>query len=405
MIQGTKAEAAESTGAPQQALDRAAFIRARWSVSVLFFANGFAMGSWAPHIPLIKDKLALSEATLGGILFCMASGALLAMALSGWLCGRFGSRAVTIASGIALSVCILGPASAPIISLLVIGAILFGLSMGLMDVAMNAQAITVETGLDRPVFSSFHGFWSLGGLCGAGLAGLAFAAGVAPFTHIAAAGLAILVPTLWVRTYLLPDPPSDKPIGPRIVLPRGLILAIAMFAFLAMILEGAVLDWGAVFFTTNLGAGPDQAAFGYAVFAAAAAFGRFVGDGVVTRLGRTVVLRYSALLATIGMSMIAFAPGTTVAFAGCVIGGLGVANLVPLLFSAGGRAPGYSPADGVAAVAMLGYFGFLVGPVFIGLVADVTSLRVSFAILAAAMIVLPLTVGRVMASLDDGKVD
>ena len=351
----------------------AAVRRARWAVAAIFLVNGAVIGTWAAHIPLVEARLEISHAVLGVALLTMALGALIAMPLGGAAIGRFGSAMVTRCAIVALVVAFPFPLIAPSPWLLMAALFVFGASNGILDVAMNAHGVTVERRLDRPVMSSFHGMWSLGGLIGAG-----FAAALLPLTPPLAQALLALallsIPGAIALFLLLPPSADGGNGGPAFALPTRLTLGLGALCFLCMTAEGAVVDWGALHLRESLDLAPGPAAAGFAAFSAAMAASRFGGDWLRARTGAVTLVRGSALLAAAGLAAALLAPAPVPAIAGYALLGLGVANLVPVFFGAAGRIPGQAPGTGIAAVATLGYTGFLVGPPLIGFVADLTSL-------------------------------
>src|SRR5215469_11187744 len=220
---------------------------ARISVSLVFFANGFVVASWLPHIPEVKERLALSDFWLGIALFAMAAGSVLVLPLAGWTAGRFGSDATTRAAGLALCLLLPLPVLAPNLGALMLALLLFGTANGMLDVAMNAQAVLVEDRYRRPILSSLHGLYSAGGLAGASLAALAASIGLPAKAQ--SLGLAIVVvPLLLAMTrFLLRDEARRAVRGPVLAWPSHALLGLGSLAFLALIAEGAMGDWAAVF--------------------------------------------------------------------------------------------------------------------------------------------------------------
>jgi len=210
--------------------------------------------------------------------------------------------------------------------------------------------------------SSFHGLFSLGGLAGAALAGVAMAAGMGDVPHVVVTALACVIVVLGCLPFLLPSPVAAGSPGPVFARPRGALLSLGALAFCGLIAEGAMGDWSAVYLHDTLGSSPALASAGFAACSLAMAAGRFTGDALVRRYGAARVLRVSSTVAAIGLvgALLVGTPASGVVGFGLV--GLGVANVIPILFSAAGRVPGTAPGTGIAAVATTGYFGFLVGP-------------------------------------------
>ena len=358
---------------------------ARLAVLTVFFVNGATIASWVPHIPLVQDKLELSDGLLGLALLGIAVGAVLSLTLSGWLIARFSSRTLVRVATVAFCVALPLPIFAPDFGLLIAALVFFGLCNGAMDVAMNTQAVIVETRYGKPIMSSFHGFFSLGGLTGAGLGGLALASGVSPPLHVIIAALVLGVVGVLVLGQLLPDPTEPTDEGPAFVLPKGSLLGLGLLACVVFIGEGSMADWSAVYLRNVLGTGAGLAAAGFAAFSLMMALGRLSGDRLVGWLGPVATVRLGAAVAGtgLGISLLLRSPFAAVIGFGCV--GLGLANLVPVLFSAAGRTPGVAPGTGIAAVATLGYLGWLAGPPVIGLLAELITLAGALGVVALAL--------------------
>jgi MFS family permease len=350
------------------------------------------MGTWAAQIPLVEERLGISHSTLGMALFVMAVGALAAMPLTGPLIARFGSAAITRVATPTLLVAFPLVLLAPRLSLLLPAAFCYGAANGVMDVAMNAHGVTVERRYGRPVMSSFHGMWSLGGLSGAGLAALLLRVMPPVAQALLTVGL-VLIAAIVALSFLLATAADGGSAGNKIALPNRATLGLGVLCFLCMTAEGAVLDWGALHLRTSLGASLGLAATGFAAFSASMAAGRLTGDWLRGRFGSVLLVRWSAYLAAGGLVIALFAPWAVLAIAGFAMVGLGLANLVPVFFGAAGRIPGQSPGSAIAALATIGYSGFVVGPPFIGVVADATSLQTALCLIVLACLAIGLAAG------------
>lgn len=367
-----------------------AAVRARWVISAVFLANGMGYGLWAAHMPVLRDALSLGEAALSLILMLVAVGALLGMPVAGWLGGRVGThRATRLFLPAALGSVVLPillavflPESAPRLTVVAISAILFGIGNGALDVAMNAQASTVEKTLGYPMLSSCHGFFSLGGLLGSGLGGGLILIDFGRGDGMAAVLLLLFILLVWPARFLLPTAAEaeDKKRFPF----TGAVVALGALAFGCFMVEGAVADWSALLLTTTLpsGASVGWAAAGYTAYSLAMATCRFAGDRIVGRFGPVRTLAVSGLAISVGLLIAVTAPVLPLGAAGFVLVGLGAANVVPVLFRASANLPGISPSAGVAAAATLGYAGFLLGPPLIGWGAAQSSLNIALGVLA-----------------------
>lgn len=370
-----------------------AAIHGRWAVAAMFLANGFLTGSWAPQIPVFLTRLEISKFTLGLLILLFGAGAVTAMTWCGHLISRHGSRTVLRWFGVCASFGLLVVALAPDVPLAAVAMFLFGGSVGGMDVAMNANAVIVERKLGRAVMSSSHGFWSLGGFAGGALGGFA----IQHYGHLAHASavtvLAFVVVLLALR-HLVAEERMVAAEHHRFSLPANpVVYLVGLMALLTMISEGAVLDWGALYLRQELGADLAVAGLAYAAFSGVMAIMRFFGDGVRNRFGAVSTLRGSALIAAIGMLVAGLSPSPYLAIAAFAFCGFGIANMVPIIFSAGGNQEGMSSGTGMSVVTTMGYSGILVAPSAIGFVAEHSSFGPIFIAMAALLIVVLLMAG------------
>lgn len=346
--------------------------RARWSVSAVFFANGIVVGAWAPHIPLLKARLALGDGALGAALLATGIGALVAMPLAGRFVARVGSATATRWATASLIAAFLTPIVAPNFALLTVALFFFGFSNGLLDVVMNAHGVLVERRFGRPIMSSLHAFFSLGGLTGAALGGLSLAH-VEPRLQAVVLVVDLALVAVFALRGLLGDEDRGVGAGPAFALPDSRTLGLGLLTFAAFVAEGAMLDWTGVYLAGTLGTTAAFGAAGYAAFSAAMTVGRFSGDRIRARLSAVSLVRISGLLAAVGLGFGLAVATPWSAIAGFTLAGFGLSNLVPVFFGAGGRAESGS-GHGIAAVATLGYFGFLAGPPVIGFAAELLGL-------------------------------
>mgnify|MGYP001267568452 CR=1 FL=1 len=366
---------------------------ARWATIAAFFLNGTVFGVWATQIPVIKDHLDLSPGVVGLALLCLAAGALTAMIGTGALLSRVGSAPAVRVT--ALLFCLLLPLPALMPDVVTLCAILFlfGAAGGTMDVAMNAHGALVERHLGRPIMSSLHGMWSLGGLFGAGAGGLLLQV-LPPVAQCGLIAGALLALFLAVQSRLLPSSADSSAEPSGLALPSRGTLLLGLLTFLAFMSEGAILDWSAIYLREDLGGAATVAGLGFAVFSGAMAAGRFCGDRLRQRFGGVTLVRTGAMLAFAGLALALLGGGPAVAVVGFGLTGLGLSNVVPVLFSAAGSGDERSAASSIAAVATLGYAGVLTGPALLGFVAEASTVGFSFTLVAALALVIALTSSR-----------
>jgi predicted MFS family arabinose efflux permease len=342
----------------------------------VFLANGLGIGSWAAAIPRIKADLALSDGALSFALLAFAAGGIVAMPLTGLLAHRLRSGPASIAGGFAFAAAIAAIGFSPSLEILCATVLLAGMTSGVMDVAMNANASDVERRSGRPLMSSFHAAFSLGGAAGAVLGGWLGARG----TALGLLGPA-LVSSLLVAIavpFLMRERQGFH--GAGFAMPNRRLLPLAALSFVVMATEGAVGDWSGTYLARS-GVGSGATASAYAAFSLLMITGRVVGDGLVGAAGSRATVGFGALLAAAGLAITAAWPGLAGGVIGFGLVGAGLANVVPVLFSVAGRI-GSSPAVGVASAATAGYAGLLIGPVIIGAVASGAGLRSTIVMLA-----------------------
>ena len=260
----------------------------------------------------------------------------------------------------------------------------FGAGVGLIDVAINIQAVTVEKAGGRSMMSGFHGFFSIGGIAGAGGVSALLWLGASPLA--AALGVvALILATLaiWGRDLL---PAGGAGSGPAFAWPRGVVAFVGALCFVCFLAEGAMLDWSAVFLSATKAMPAAIAGVGYASFSVAMTIGRLYGDAIVDRLGGGRVLAVGGSVAALGFAVSAVAPGWPASLIGFAMIGLGCSNIVPVLFTATGRQQAMPEGLAVAAVSTMGYSGILLGPAFIGFVSQAISLQTAWLAVGLGML-------------------
>ena len=386
---------------PVTGRNEASLLRA--AVTVFFAADGFIFASWAVRIPAVKAAVGASPAALGIALLGASAGAIATMTLTGALCRRLGSDKVAVIGCAWLSLAVTLPALARSAVALGLCLVVFGIGYGGLNVAMNSLAVDLVAVLRRPVMPSFHAAWSLGGLAGAALGGLA-AQVLSPLPHFALVGLVGLVVTATCGRVVLRHPVPVAPretasasasagagaaAGARASAGAGAragaggtsntrvwrtVVLLGVIALCSTYGEGAIADWGALHLREDLGVAAGLAAAGYSAFALAEACGRLAGSWLLARLGQTRLLIGGGVVTCAGMLAAALAPSLPVALTGFALAGLGVANAFPAAMSRVGALAG---PHGVAAASTFGYAGFLLGPPVIGFLASALSLRVA----------------------------
>lgn len=361
--------------------------RARWAVGATFLLHGILVGSWVPHIPLAKERLDVGPAVFGLALLAFAGGAVFAMPTAGVLINRYGSARMTMFTGIGFCLAFFGPIFAPTLPFFIPAGFVMGMMIGSMDVAMNAHGIAVERGLKLPTMSMFHGGFSVGGMLGAFLgAGLLKFFGEVPQAIITAL-LCLSIQLVASRFYLPSD--VDKGLsGSHFAWPTKATIGLGLLCFLALMIEGSILDWAAIMMREKFLVEASFAALAFGFYQGGMAVVRLTGDWIRLKVGAVRMVTASALLAAAGTAAALVAPSPWMAIVAFIFAGFGIGNVAPVLFAGGGRLEPDAPGRGIAAVTTLGYSGFLCGPPLIGFAAQVTSLPTAlFLTVIAALII------------------
>ncbi len=356
----------------------------RAAIAWFFALSGLAFSNWAVRIPDIRTVLDLSQSQLGALLLCPVAGSLCLTLLSNYFNTRFGSRRITrvAACAIVLSLILIGFAISPLT--LGLALAVFGAGMGLLNIAMNDQAATLERRYRRSIMSSFHGVFSLGGMTGSLIGGALAMLGLTPRWHLLlVAGLLLLGILISHRHLLAPPPRAERPVGALFVRPKGRVWLLGVIAASVVFIEGSMADWSALFLT-DIGASRGHAALGLAVFTGTMAVGRLLGDRWLDRVGAVRALEIGSVLALLGLAFAIGAATPNAALIGFALAGIGMSTLFPCLLSLAGRNRSMSPSGAIASVAMLGYLSMLGGPPLLGFLAEAITLHYAFIALAGA---------------------
>ncbi|MBU9836564.1 MFS transporter [Rahnella sp. L72c] len=362
----------------------------RIATRAIFFVTGMAMGLWAALVPYAQLRTHSEAGDLGLLLLCLGAGSLLSMLGSGRIIGRFGCRAVIVAAVVLY--CLMLPVLAVFsdIWLLALSLFIFGMGIGLADVAVNVQGTLVEQAADKPLMSGFHCLWSVGGIAGAGGGALLLSAGITPLGSTFFAVALVVIVTAWSFRGMLPFGAHEEEgaEGKPKARPNFRLVLMAVMAMICFMAEGAVLDWGGVFLTRERGLALEHAGWGFAVFAVAMSLMRLTGDVIVSALGRKRILVAGGILGIAGYLMVVLLPGWILPLCGFALVGIGAANIVPVLITLAGQEKVMPVNMSVAMVATLGYLGVLGGPALIGFIAHLSSLYVAFSAVAVAFLII-----------------
>ncbi|MBX9732967.1 MAG: MFS transporter [Chitinophagaceae bacterium] len=353
----------------------------RFAVAAFFFIAGICFASWASRIPDISKALHLSEGSLGAVLFALPIGSMCSLPLSGWLVAKLGSRKVATLSGLIYPSVLICLGFCNTVPLLITTLFFFGLFGNMMNISVNTQAVGVEALYGRSIMATFHGVWSLAGFSGAAVGTLMIARGFDPNQHFIGIAAVMMSLALYTQQYILRSD-NSSPDQPIFAKPDANLLKLGLIAFCCMAAEGTMFDWSGIYFQKVVEAPKNLTTLGYAAFMSTMAGGRFLGDRLVTRFGRKKILLGSGSVIATGLLTAVIFPSLVTATAGFLLVGIGVSSVVPVVYSEAGKSTTMSAGVALAAVSSIGFLGFLIGPPLIGFIAELFSLRTSFAVIA-----------------------
>lgn len=371
--------------------------RVRLATSLFFFGMGFCFATWASRIPDIKSMLLLSEAGLGTLLFALPAGQLSAMPFSGRTVTKYGSRKVLLIAILLYSFCLtlLGLAGAQ--WQLAIGLYIFGVCGNFCNIAVNTQGVHTQQLFDKPIMGSFHGSWSLAGFCGALVSLIVMSFGLTPYQHflVAFGIVALIVLTNYKFIVATKVKKQEKQEGYSFRKnPDTTLIWLGAIAFCCMASEGIMFDWSGVYFREIVKVPGALVVLGYTSFMISMASGRFLSDILVRKYGVKRVLITSGIVISTGLYMAVLFPyivPCTVAF---MLVGFGVSNVIPTVISIAGNNANVPTGIALTIVSSISFLGFLIGPPLIGFIAELTSLKYSFAIIGVFGVFISVLVSR-----------
>lgn len=361
----------------------------RLAVKIIFFLNGFVHANYFSRLPRIQEQFSIDNGVVGLVLLASSIGALIAMPFTGWLIIRNGSRRITIL-GI-FFYCSLIPFIPWMPNLWTLMVLFFalGVSSGMSDVAMNAQAVMVEKQMQKPIMTSFHALFSIGMALGAFAGAFFTKVGTGMLIHFTIISIISLITLFIARYYLVHDKPQIKTTEePAFRLPNAAMVSIGVIAFCSMLGEGAMADWSTNYMENVAKADHALAPIGLSAFALAMTIGRIFGDGARVKFGDRSLMVACGLIATLGLSVAIISSQPVIVIAGLFIVGIGLSAIVPIAYSIAGHTKDLPPGVGLAMVTTVGYSGFLFGPPIIGFIAQWENLRVALGFVAILFLVM-----------------
>ncbi|MBL7839190.1 MAG: MFS transporter [Cyclobacteriaceae bacterium] len=368
----------------------------RIAISCFFFIQGLTFASWASRIPDIKNSLQLGDAALGAILLSLPIGQFFALALSGYLVTRYGSRIVLITTSVLYpaTLLLIGLASVPLA--LIVALLLTGFFGNIYNIAVNTQAVGIEALYGRSIMASFHGLWSLAGFTGGLIGTFMIAQEFSPLQHYwIINGITLLLTLVFVGSTLPRDAKTDQSKPKLFVKPDNAILILGVLAFSCMICEGTMFDWTGVYFDKIVKTPKELTQLGFVAFMSTMAGGRLIADFLITRLGARRMILISGCMIFTGISILVAFPYVIPSIAGLLIAGFGVSSVVPLVYGLAGQSKTMPAGQAIAAISSLGFLGFLIAPPMIGFISQGYSLRLAFGLIALMGLAVAFLSGKV----------
>jgi MFS family permease len=354
----------------------------RIAVKIAFFLNGFIYANWVSRLPRIQELYGADDGTIGLVLLAMSLGAVVAMPFTGWMIIKNGSRRITLVAVILYCAFVPLIPFMPGIPALIALYLTMGIVTGMLDVAMNAQAVMIERQYQKPIMTSFHAFFSVGMALGAWSGAFFADLQVDLSQHFSLIIVASLVAAFWVSRNLIHDRPDPtlKHDGPLFRVPSRSLVGIGIIAFCCMMGEGAMADWTVNYMENVVVTSKTLAPIALSAFATAMTVGRLFGDRVRAAWGDKKLIVNGGLMACVGLCIALLYPEPYAAIGGFFLVGLGLSTIVPIAYSIAGNVKGLPSGVALAMVTTVGYAGFLFGPPIIGFVSDISNLRIGLSL-------------------------
>ena len=376
--------------------------RARWGVIALFWLNGVAWASILPRYPEIKQTLGLSDTFWGVSVAIGPVGGLMAGLFTARLMRRFNSAVVAVTSLVLYIGMLNVIGNARVAAVFALGVFLMAAFDALTDISMNAHGLRVQKMYGRSILNSFHGWWSVGAVCGGFLGSAAAQAGIAIWLQCLVATVVFGAVALYARTLLLRTPdqqevgvveasdvPSPRRIPARILLR---LLALGLLGASAGLIEDTGATWGAIYMDRSFDITLFVTGMAFVALQGSQMIGRFTGDAIVNWLGYRPALIQGATIAAAGMLFAVLVPSPVTTVIGFACAGWGIATAIPSAMHAANELPGMRSGSGLTIVTWMMRLGFFAGPPLIGVLADATTLRWALLVVpACAMVMLLLT--------------
>ena len=348
----------------------------RIALSTYFFLSGLCFATWASRIPTIKAFFKLNDAQLGSILLVMPIAALIGTVTSGWLISKFNNRDLLLFSFVFFALALLGTSLVFSTLFLILVLALFSICMRVLNIAMNAQSITLQTFYKKNIIGSFHGVWSFGGVIGVVFSTLMVKYNVTIQNHFLVITLITILATIIAYKYSLTKDKSTT--GNKLIIgkPDPFIFYLGLLIFFAAICEGGMFDWSGIYFKEVVK--EEVFTYGYLLFMIFMATSRFFLDKILDKIGMPRMYVISGLLITIGTLTTVLLPEFWTALIGFCLVGIGVSAIFPMTYILAGKSKKYSAGMAISIIGTYAIVGMFIGPPLIGYLSHAYGLQNAF---------------------------
>lgn len=360
---------------------------ARIAVTILFFFFGGISASWASRIPTIKEAFNVGESAWGLVLLYISIGTLISLPFAGKLIAKLGSKKSTIIFLILYFILLIGIGYWNILWQLKFNLVMFGIFSNLTNISINTQAINVSKRYKGQIIGSFHGTWSIGGFFAAWIGAEMISKHVPPLEHFIYFSSIGIIVAICLFKYLVPDQTESK--GNNLsqskkgfILPDRNLALLGLLAFFAMVAEGTMTDWSSEYMKTIVHSPIQIMGYGLTAYMFAMASGRFISDFTVRKYGEHNTLTICGILIFIGLISAVVYPTLYSTIFSFMIVGFGVSAVVPMVYNLAGHNKVMPPQQALTLVTSIGFIGFFLGPPVIGFIAEHSSLKTAFSIIA-----------------------
>jgi fucose permease len=375
----------------------------RWKIAVFFFVSGILSATWSSRIPSIQNELNLTNAALGNVLFAIPAGLIVGLSVAGWLVASFGTKKILLLGTLLVALLLVLTAVISNVISLIIVLFFTGFTRTIFNLSANTAAVDLQQAFTEPILATFHGIWSLACFLAIGISTAMIIYDVPLLYHFI---LAATIASVFAITAGISAKSEEVVRGikrPFFIKPDKYLLLLGLISFCAMLSEGAMFDWSVNYYEKEINADKAFVTTGYICFIITMAIGRLVGDRLISKFGLYRMLITNGILICAGFNIAALFPDVIPAAFGFLLIGAGAATMVPIVYTLAAKNNNMPASYALSSVTLIGYSGFLVGPLFIGNVSELLGMPVAFICLSAAglgIILLSLMVKKLASSFE-----